>query len=140
MHYFYTKWIAQTKKWLCVARAGAKSNQNTNGAIEARHLTLKKFIAGWFREMQSRRLDALYLLFGHMLSFFMYNMYCKRNGLVKNIKAEEITISSLDLAQFELKNAKVFSALLTYFNFNIKVVGRSGFVYVSLTSCLRVSF
>jgi hypothetical protein len=117
LHYFYTEWMTRTDKWLCVARAGSRSNQNTNGAIEAWHLTLKKFIARWLGEMQSRRLDALInLLFGHMLSFFMYNMYCKRNGLVKNMKAEEIAISSLHLAQFELKNAKVFAALIPYFS------------------------
>jgi hypothetical protein len=91
--------------------------------------------------MQSRRLDALInLLFGHILSFFMYNMYRKRNGLVKNIMAEEIAISSLHLAQFELKNAKVFAALIPCFCSNIKGVGYSGSIYVLSTSCLSASF
>jgi hypothetical protein len=106
----------KNREMLCAARAGARSNKNTNGAIEAWHLTLKKFISRWLGEMQSRRLDALInLLFGHMLYFFMYNMYCKRNGLVKNIKAKDIAISSLHFIEFELKNAKVLAALLPYF-------------------------
>jgi hypothetical protein len=60
--------------------------------------------------MQARRMDALVnLLFEETLSSFMYNMHLKREGLMENLKAENMAISSLHLAQFELKNAKVMS-------------------------------
>ena len=66
--------------------------------------------------MQGRRMDALVnLLFEKMLSFFMYNMHLKREGLMENLKAENVAISSLHLAQFELRNAKVMSHFSSYF-------------------------
>jgi hypothetical protein len=85
-----------------------RARQNTNGSIEAYHLTLKRCIGRWIGEMQARRMDALVnLLFGKMLSFFMYSMHLKREGLDANLKAENVAISSLHLAEHELKNAKV---------------------------------
>jgi hypothetical protein len=42
-----------------------------------------------------------------MLPFFLYNMRRKALGLVKNLKKEEMVISSVWLAETELKNAKV---------------------------------
>jgi hypothetical protein len=60
-----------------------RARQNTNGGIEAYHLTLKRCIDRWLGEMQGRRMDGLvHLLFEKMLSFFMYSMYLKRKGLV----------------------------------------------------------
>jgi hypothetical protein len=92
-----------------------RARQNTNGGIEAYHLTLKRCIDRWLGEMQGRRMDGLvHLLFEKMLSFFMYSMYLKREGLVANLKAENVAISSLHLAQHELKNAKVGIVLSQY--------------------------
>jgi hypothetical protein len=42
-----------------------------------------------------------------MLSFFMYSMHLKREELVANLKAENMAMSCLHLAELELKNAKV---------------------------------
>jgi hypothetical protein len=98
------------EKWMHCFRKMPRARQNTNGATEAWHLTLKRCIGRWLGEMQGRRMDALVnLLFEKMLSFFMYNMHLKREGLMENLKAENVAISSLHLAQFELKNATVMS-------------------------------
>jgi len=87
-----------------------RANQNTNGATEAWHLTLKKMLARSIGGLQARRLDALVpMLFGPMLAFFIYNMKRKQLGYVINYKVEDIVLSSLHLAEQELKHAKVFS-------------------------------
>jgi hypothetical protein len=84
------------------------ANQNTNGATEAWHLTLKRMMNRLIGGLRSRRLDRLLeLLFKSMLPFFLYNMRRKALGLVKNLKKEEMVISSVWLAETELKNAKV---------------------------------
>ena len=96
------------EKWMQAVRTMNRANQNTNGATEAWHLTLKKMIARCIGGLQSRRLDALVpMLFGPMLAFFMYNMKRKQLGYVINYKVEEIVLSSLHLAEHELKHAKV---------------------------------
>jgi hypothetical protein len=100
--------VCMADKWMDARRKLPKAKQNTNGATEAWLLTLKRCISRWIGEMQSRRLDVLLnVLFVKMLSFFIYMMHLKRNGMVANLKAQNVAISSVHLAQVELKDTKV---------------------------------
>jgi hypothetical protein len=93
-----------------------RAGKNTNSACEAWHLILKRCIDRWFGEMQGRRMDALVdLLLKNAI--FMYSMHLKRKELVANLKAENVAISNHHLAEHELKNAKVYTVLLTKFSF-----------------------
>ena len=94
-------------------RSMARANQNTNGATEAWHLTLKKMIKRKLGDIGGLRLDKIIdMLFTYMLPFFVYSLRRKQLGRVPNYRVEDVVLSSLHLAEFELNNAKVCTVVL----------------------------
>ena len=92
-----------------------RANQETNGATEAWHLTLKKMIARKIGDITAMRLDAIIdMLFTCMLPFFYYNMRCKNVGRKLNYRKEGIVVNSLHLAKHELKDDQVLPSLFGF--------------------------
>src|SRR5450759_2686764 len=108
-------------------------NQNTNSATEAWHLTLKKMITRKLGDIGGLRLDRIIdLLFCYMWPFFLYALRCKQLGLLVNYKVEEVVLSSLHLAQHEMKYVKVSTQL----SCSLVFMSHSGCVYVKTSWCL----
>lgn len=85
-----------------------RANQNTNGAIEAWHLTLKKMIKRNIGAIGALRLDRVVnSLFQVMLPFFWYQLRCKARGRVINYKKEEIVLNSLHKAMHLMRDHQV---------------------------------
>lgn len=99
---FYCLYAA---KWMRALRTMPRTNQNTNGAIEAWHLTLKKMIGQKVGDINAMRLDAIIeMLFVTKLLFFHYNLRCKTLGKKINYKKEEIILNNLKMTKFELQD------------------------------------
>src|SRR5450759_2579415 len=89
-------------------RSMPRANQDTNGATEAWHLTLKKMIMRIRGDIGARRVDRLvFMLFNQMLPFFYHAIKRKIEGKVINYRKEEIVLSSVHLAKHELKDEQV---------------------------------
>src|SRR5450759_5914574 len=92
--------------WMKAMRTMNHANQQTNGATEAWHNTLKKMIARRIGDINCMRItDVVDMLFIAMLPFFHYNQQCKYRGRRINYKKEEIVVSSLQLAIHEVKDS-----------------------------------
>ena len=85
-----------------------RANQNTNGAVEAWHRTMKRMLRRKIGGIQGFRLDRiLQFLFEEVLPYFWYQMQCKESGMVTNIKKEEIVLNSLHLAMHSMSDSQV---------------------------------
>lgn len=85
-----------------------RANQNTNGAIEAWHLTLKKMIHRVIGAISARRLDRLLnALWEVLIPFFWYQSRTKAHGRVNNSRKEAIVMSSVQAATHHMTDSMV---------------------------------
>lgn len=103
-------YIAQfvAKKWMRVLHTIRRCNQNTNGACEAWHGTLKRMVKRKIGFLQSMRCDQLiYHLFSIILPFFWYMVCYKQLGRIINYKKEEIIVNSLHKAMHSMRDHQI---------------------------------
>lgn len=98
--------------WMRLDRDFDHANQETNGAIEAWHHTLKLMIRQKIGDIKALRLDRIiHMLFTCVLPFFWYNLRAKALERKRNYKKEEIILSSLHHAKFNMTNDQVWYGL-----------------------------
>ncbi|MCO5557588.1 hypothetical protein L7F22_011154 [Adiantum nelumboides] len=97
--YFRTHWVTKVEMWARSVRLLPHANQDTNGAIESYHATLKsRFLCGK-KYIWGRRIDwLLHKIMTSCLPYFWYVDEAKKGGFVRNKAVQKLIEHSIERA------------------------------------------